>query len=156
MLRDKKRTPTVFEYPLIIREEMQSICINIPDLSVGIAITHPYSFSLSPLEKKEYYLKIGKAVVQAWMKGSSAIEEMKKTGKTKTPSGSARTLAQLKTSLLSPKEVAKLGGISYKTVQRAIDSGKIKCIRTAGGHRRVPLNIAENWIKSFVQKITSN
>ena len=38
--------------------------------------------------------------------------------------------------LLSPGEVARILAVDVKTVNRWAVAGKIKCIRTPGGHRR--------------------
>jgi molybdopterin-binding protein len=40
--------------------------------------------------------------------------------------------------LLSPREAAKVLGISYPTLKQWIYKGKIRTIKTAGGHHRVP------------------
>ncbi len=38
--------------------------------------------------------------------------------------------------LYRPGEVAKMFGVSPKTVKRWAERGEIECIRTLGGHRR--------------------
>lgn len=38
----------------------------------------------------------------------------------------------------SPGEVAKMMRVDPKTVTRWCDSGRLACIRTLGGHRRIP------------------
>lgn len=38
--------------------------------------------------------------------------------------------------LLAPGDVAELFGVSRKTVARWADAGKLKAMRTLGGHRR--------------------
>ena len=40
--------------------------------------------------------------------------------------------------LLKPKEAAQLAGVSIVTIKRWIYEGKVKSVRTAGGHHRVP------------------
>lgn len=41
-----------------------------------------------------------------------------------------------RTEYLTPGEVARMLGVSTKTVDRWADGGKIDCIVTLGGHRR--------------------
>jgi len=41
--------------------------------------------------------------------------------------------------LLTPSEVARLFKVDPKTVTRWSQSGKLKCIKTVGGHRRYDL-----------------
>ena len=40
--------------------------------------------------------------------------------------------------LLTPRDAAKLLGVSYPTLKRWIYDGKLKTIKTRGGHHRVP------------------
>ena len=40
--------------------------------------------------------------------------------------------------LLTPREAAKVLGISYPTLKQWIYKGKIRTVKTAGGHHRVP------------------
>jgi molybdopterin-binding protein len=49
---------------------------------------------------------------------------------------------------LTPREAARLMGISYTTIKKWILSGKLKTVRTAGGHHRV----AESSLKPFLAK----
>ncbi len=43
-----------------------------------------------------------------------------------------------KDSYMKPKQVAKLFGVSPKTISRYADEGRLPCIVTLGGHRRFP------------------
>ena len=40
--------------------------------------------------------------------------------------------------LLTPREAAKILGVSYPTLKQWIYKGKIRTVKTAGGHHRVP------------------
>ena len=51
-------------------------------------------------------------------------------------------------SMLTPRDAARLIGISYPTIKQWILSGKLKTVRTAGGHHR----IAMANLKPFVSK----
>jgi len=42
------------------------------------------------------------------------------------------------TEMLSPREAAQALGVSYPTLKQWIYRGKIKTVKTAGGHHRVP------------------
>lgn len=50
--------------------------------------------------------------------------------------------------LLTPREAAKLLGISYPTIKQWILSGKLKTAKTAGGHHR----ITESALKPFLAR----
>ena len=50
--------------------------------------------------------------------------------------------------LLTPREAARLLGISYPTIKQWILAGKLKTIKTAGGHHR----ISESSLKPFLDK----
>ena len=40
--------------------------------------------------------------------------------------------------LLKPLEAAKLAGVSYPTIKQWIYKGKLRSVKTAGGHHRIP------------------
>ena len=48
--------------------------------------------------------------------------------------------------LLSPREAAQVLGISYPTLKQWIYKGKIRTIRTAGGHHRIPENQVDKFL----------
>lgn len=50
-------------------------------------------------------------------------------------------------SLLTPKELAEAIGASESSLRRWVDSGQIRMSRTAGGHRRIPLAEAIQFIR---------
>src|ERR1019366_5766900 len=50
------------------------------------------------------------------------------------------------TELLSPREAAEALGISYPTLKQWIYRGKIKTVKTAGGHHRVPARELERYL----------
>lgn len=49
--------------------------------------------------------------------------------------------------LLTMKEAKKMLGVSTRTIQRWDHDGKIKCIRTVGGRRRIPLSEVQRLLK---------
>jgi excisionase family DNA binding protein len=51
--------------------------------------------------------------------------------------------------LLSPKDVAAAIGVSESSLRRWIDQGDIRISRTAGGHRRIPLSQAVQFIRKI-------
>lgn len=48
---------------------------------------------------------------------------------------------------LSPRELGQLVSISQSTIKRWIDDGRIHVVRTAGGHRRIPIEEAVQFIR---------
>jgi molybdopterin-binding protein len=50
--------------------------------------------------------------------------------------------------LLTPREAARLLGVSYPSIKQWILSGKLKTTQTPGGHHR----IAQSTLKPFLQK----
>ena len=54
--------------------------------------------------------------------------------------------------LLTPREAALALGISYPTIKQWIYGKKIRSVRTAGGHHRIP----ESELDSFVPKATKS
>lgn len=51
-------------------------------------------------------------------------------------------------SMLTPREAARLLGISYPTIKQWILSGKLRTARTPGGHHRIP----ESALKPFLAR----
>src|ERR1700734_668175 len=50
--------------------------------------------------------------------------------------------------MLTPREAARLIGVSYPTIKQWILSGKLKTVQTPGGHHR----LAEAALKPFIAK----
>jgi excisionase family DNA binding protein len=50
---------------------------------------------------------------------------------------------------LSTKEMAALCCVSSTTIIKWIDKGKINCIRTIGGHRRIPISELDKILKEM-------
>ncbi len=48
--------------------------------------------------------------------------------------------------LLTPREAAKSLGISYPTLKHWILAGKIKTVKTPGGHHRVPIGELDQYL----------
>jgi excisionase family DNA binding protein len=44
--------------------------------------------------------------------------------------------------------VARALGVDPKTVARWCDAGKVRCIRTPGGHRRIPASEVRRLVKA--------
>lgn len=53
--------------------------------------------------------------------------------------------------LLSPREAAQALGISYPAIKQWIYRGKLKTVRTAGGHHRVPVREIERYLPRTVE-----
>src|SRR5512139_777901 len=49
--------------------------------------------------------------------------------------------------LLTTNDVARLAGVGPTAVKRWTDAGFIRCIRTAGGHRRFPRTDVETFLR---------
>jgi molybdopterin-binding protein len=54
--------------------------------------------------------------------------------------------------LLSPREAAQVLGVSYPTLKQWIYKGKVRTIKTAGGHHRIP----EDEIDKFLHRASGN
>jgi excisionase family DNA binding protein len=57
--------------------------------------------------------------------------------------------------LLSPREVAAAIGVSESTLKRWTDDGLITATRTAGGHRRIPVNEAIRFVRETQARIVN-
>ena len=50
--------------------------------------------------------------------------------------------------MLTPRDAARMIGVSYPTIKQWILSGKLKTVQTPGGHHRV----AQSTLKPFIEK----
>jgi len=50
--------------------------------------------------------------------------------------------------MLTPRDAARMLGVSYPTIKQWILSGKLKTVQTPGGHHRV----AQSTLKPFIEK----
>ena len=48
---------------------------------------------------------------------------------------------------LTPKQLARAVGVSESSMKRWIDSGRVRALRTEGGHRRIPLEEAVRFVR---------
>lgn len=55
--------------------------------------------------------------------------------------------------LVSPKQVAQAIGVSESSLKRWCDKGLIKTVRTAGGHRRLPIDGVVQYLRSSGQQM---
>ena len=59
----------------------------------------------------------------------------------------SKTIPSKTRSMLKPAEVAELMGVDAKTVSRWAKEGRLRAIRTPGGHRRFYRSDIENYLK---------
>ena len=57
--------------------------------------------------------------------------------------------------LVTPKQVARAIGVSESSLKRWCDSGLIPSIRTAGGHRRIPISGVISYLRSTQQALVA-
>lgn len=55
--------------------------------------------------------------------------------------------------LLSPKDLAEAIGVSESSLKRWADAGRIRAVRTEGGHRRIPIAEAVRFIRESRQPV---
>jgi len=55
--------------------------------------------------------------------------------------------------LLSPRDLAQAIGVSESSLKRWVDAGRIRAVRTEGGHRRIPLSEAIRFIRERRQPV---
>lgn len=56
---------------------------------------------------------------------------------------------------VSPRQVARAIGVSESSLKRWCDRGLLKTVRTAGGHRRVPINSVMDFLRQTGQTLAS-
>ena len=57
--------------------------------------------------------------------------------------------------LLKISEAAKLAGVSYPTIKQWIYKGKLRSVKTAGGHHRIPRDEIERLTGANTKKVRS-
>ena len=48
--------------------------------------------------------------------------------------------------LFSPKQIGHALGVSEASIKRWVDKGKIECVKTSGGHRKIPMSALVEYI----------
>lgn len=56
-------------------------------------------------------------------------------------------------SLLKPREAAQILGVSYPTLKQWIYHGKLRTVKTAGGHHRVPESEVDRFLSRTLRRI---
>ncbi|MEX2400876.1 MAG: helix-turn-helix domain-containing protein, partial [Rhodothermales bacterium] len=56
-------------------------------------------------------------------------------------------MESVETRTLSPGDLAEIVGVSESSIRRWVDAGRIDVMRTAGGHRRIPLRSALRYVR---------
>ena len=59
---------------------------------------------------------------------------------------------ELSSKILSPRRAAEMLGISYPTLKQWIYKGKLRSVRTPGGHHRIPLAELDKYLHRRGQK----
>jgi molybdopterin-binding protein len=55
--------------------------------------------------------------------------------------------------LLTPRDAAKMLGISYPTLKRWIYDRKLRTVKTAGGHHRIPESEVDRYLHRALEKL---
>jgi molybdopterin-binding protein len=61
-------------------------------------------------------------------------------------------IQRVRPKLLTPREAAKVLGVSYPTLKRWIYESKLRTIKTRGGHHRVPESELDRYLHRALQK----
>ena len=56
-------------------------------------------------------------------------------------------------SLLKPRDAAQILGISYPTLKQWIYHGKLRTVKTAGGHHRVPQSEVDRFLSRTLRRV---
>ncbi|NQZ78434.1 MAG: helix-turn-helix domain-containing protein [Ekhidna sp.] len=136
------------DYPFVIKKELDRVVIYSPDLEVAFGEL-PIPSQIKPEDRKDYYQKLGLAVLKAWQKGEAVKSQMISDGdELPEPSKAYLPTRLSKQQFLSPVAIASMAGCHKDTVRRAIDRGEISSSLSPGGHRRVLEADALKWIES--------
>jgi len=137
---------TSFDYPIIIKHVHGFLTVSVPDLGISekIQITKSFYKKETLNQNKD---KIWNLLVNVLNQSESHVQYKKWV-----PDAS-----QIKSSLKKPakdyslpefqKALSQYIKVSENTIRRAIEKGQIICLKTAGGHRRIPESEIERYLK---------
>ena len=54
--------------------------------------------------------------------------------------------------LITPRDAAQILGVSYPTLKQWIYKGKLKTVKTAGGHHRIPESELDRYLSRITEK----
>lgn len=144
---------TTFDYPIILKHVHGFLTFSIPDLGISEKI---------PIDRNFYQAtQIEKHKEQIWQILVNVLQESEKhiIYKKWIPDAS-----QIKASIRKPEKDYSLPEfrkilsqhitVSENTLRRAIEKGLIICLKTEGGHRRIPESEIDRYLKS-VEKINT-
>ena len=138
---------TSFDYPIVLKHVHGFLTFSVPDL--GISEKFPIAkdfYQSSQIEKHKE--KIWQMLVNVLQESEKHIDQKKWV-----PDAS-----QIKTSLKKPEKDYSLPEfkkilsqhitVSENTLRRAIEKGQIICLKTEGGHRRIPESEIDRYLKT--------
>jgi molybdopterin-binding protein len=63
------------------------------------------------------------------------------------------TMSSKNPSLLKPRDAAQILGVSYPTLKQWIYRGKLRTVKTAGGHHRVPESEVDRFLSRTLRRL---
>ncbi len=139
-----------YDYPLVIKKHIGHVTISVPDL--GITLVE--DLSVTQKFDQASVMKLGKLVLNAWLKAHKHLEEKSKSKKYTEKPSNIRGSLDLSLKDLTPAQFAKYVGVSSDTVTRDCAKGLILSRRTSGGHYRIPsseIAIYKAYLKNHVK-----
>lgn len=122
---------TCFDYPIVIRQELNYIVFSVPDFHISVACErHEGQFT------PKYIQELALTLARTWSKVHEQIKRMKTTRMKLPPPSKPKQVFQGEDQVLAMKKAAKLAGVSEDTLARDADRGKLPCSKTPGGHRK--------------------
>jgi hypothetical protein len=144
------KTPSCYDYPLVIKKHLNYITISIPDLGITM---------VENLPKFNRYdnttvMKLGIMLIETWVKAQKLIDGKAQGNiQIKKPSNIKGSI-DLATSELSPTKFAKFVGVSKDTIIRDCAKGLVQAKRTTGGHYKIAsseIAIYKEYLKSHIK-----
>ncbi|MEK2647543.1 helix-turn-helix domain-containing protein [Bdellovibrio sp. BCCA] len=140
-----KRRPSIFSYPIVLKQTQGYLAVTCPDLQVTIVEPFPKDGKIS----SAFLMRIAVCVGKAWAKMNEELKRIEGSNGDYPKASFIRHATSKDSDWVSVPMLAKLSGDSENTIRRAIDRGDFYAEKSPGGHRSLPALEAKRYLKEL-------
>ena len=152
MSANSKKRNSPLDYPVTIKQHLDFVVFQVPDLGVTVVEQAPTDGKLTP----KYINRVAKSLAKTWLKSSERLQQFQLAEKKPpNPSRQKRPIEEKKERQYTTPEVADYLGVSENTIRRLVKRRELDCNFTPRGHRRFTEIQVQTYLKKQKQKAQS-